>query len=394
MKRSDIYTVLFCCACLTAVAGFAEKKYEYSWQNPHATVLPNGDLEWAPKPFVFQAGESVRYIDYETGNDRNDGESKRSPWKHHPWDENATDNAKAGNGVHTYVFKKGVMYRGTLLSKKSGEKENPIRLTSDPSWGGTPLNHRSGIADYKLIQGVVPQNMWVIDDEKVTRIPVCREPNWTEETSHPDDPHTEWFVWEKRDDKFKIDTKNLGGFEKDFFEGGIVHTENYVPPFGNMGTDTSHKITHYDKDKMALQFDATFIKKGNRYFIENVPGFLDEPGEFYCAQEFSSAEKQSRKKSGKPNRLSPHNIKPGRLFVRLPNRPCILEILDNDNIVVSGLQFSFDNNGTLKEAFSWPTHRTVPTAIRIIGDSSNITIANNGSDSHSNHWRLIQHHNR
>ena len=49
-------------------------------------MLPTGDLEWAPQPFEFKAGESVRYIDFDGGNDANDGTSKQTPWKHHPWD--------------------------------------------------------------------------------------------------------------------------------------------------------------------------------------------------------------------------------------------------------------------------------------------------------------------
>ena len=41
----------------------------YSWQKPDAKVLPNGVLEWAPQPFVFEKGDSVRYIDFEGGDD-------------------------------------------------------------------------------------------------------------------------------------------------------------------------------------------------------------------------------------------------------------------------------------------------------------------------------------
>ena len=38
---------------------------KWSWQEPQAKVLPTGDLEWAPRPFEFKAGESVRYIDFD-----------------------------------------------------------------------------------------------------------------------------------------------------------------------------------------------------------------------------------------------------------------------------------------------------------------------------------------
>jgi len=51
---------------------------------------PQGNIEWTPKPFVFEKGASIRYIDFEAGNDDNAGDSKEKPWKHHPWDANAT----------------------------------------------------------------------------------------------------------------------------------------------------------------------------------------------------------------------------------------------------------------------------------------------------------------
>jgi hypothetical protein len=95
-------------------------------------VLPTGDLEWAPKPFEFKAGESVRYIDFDSGNDADSGISKRTPWKHHPWDPNAAGQAKACKGAHTYVFKQGVVYRGELDANESGTQAAPIILTRDP----------------------------------------------------------------------------------------------------------------------------------------------------------------------------------------------------------------------------------------------------------------------
>ena len=70
--------------------------------------------------FEFKAGESIRYIDFESGNDANDGHSKQTPWKHHPWDPNATGQAAACKGAHTYVFKQGVDYRGELNANESG----------------------------------------------------------------------------------------------------------------------------------------------------------------------------------------------------------------------------------------------------------------------------------
>jgi len=46
---------------------------KWSWQEPQAKVLPTGDLEWTPKAFQFKRGQSVRYIDFEAGDDSGDG---------------------------------------------------------------------------------------------------------------------------------------------------------------------------------------------------------------------------------------------------------------------------------------------------------------------------------
>src|SRR3954468_16794935 len=107
----------------------------WSWQESYADVDPKGDLKWKPHPFVYEKGNAVRYIDFDAGNDGNSGETTAAAWKHHPWDPNATGKCAADATGDTYVFKRGVAYRGRLVVKKSGHEEEPIRLTSDPGWG-------------------------------------------------------------------------------------------------------------------------------------------------------------------------------------------------------------------------------------------------------------------
>ncbi len=135
-------TSLFAFIVLTLLLSAGVFAAEYTWQEPQARVLPSGDLEWAPQAFVFEAGPEVRYIDYENGDDSNGALTKRTAWKHHPWDRNATGKAAAHEGVTTYIFRRGVVYRGGLGADESGEPGNPIRLTAsarDPNspyyWG-------------------------------------------------------------------------------------------------------------------------------------------------------------------------------------------------------------------------------------------------------------------
>ena len=68
-------------AIVTAAPPVAPDAQQFSWQKSHARVTAEGDLEWAPRPFEFQAGTSVRYIDYENGNDDHPG-TRKQPWKH------------------------------------------------------------------------------------------------------------------------------------------------------------------------------------------------------------------------------------------------------------------------------------------------------------------------
>ncbi|MFP4379967.1 MAG: LamG-like jellyroll fold domain-containing protein, partial [Candidatus Sumerlaeia bacterium] len=147
----------------------------YPWQEQHATILPNGKLEWAPKPFVYEEGSTVYYIDYENGDDANSGTSTSAPWKHHPWDAEATGNADLAFGPATYVFKRGVIYRGNLYNGNddigsmyadSGTAAEPIRLTSDPNWG-------TGAAKF---YGSVKLEGWVRADDPSIPTP-ARIPN-------------------------------------------------------------------------------------------------------------------------------------------------------------------------------------------------------------------------
>ena len=70
MKRCLVILVLLVAAPSMVNA---QNVARWSWQEPQAKVLPTGDLEWAPKAFAFKAGAAVRYLDFESGNDANDG---------------------------------------------------------------------------------------------------------------------------------------------------------------------------------------------------------------------------------------------------------------------------------------------------------------------------------
>ena len=291
---------------------------EYSWEQQHAKTDAKGGLVWTPTPFVFEAGDSVRYIDFAEGRDSNDGKTKNTAWKHHPWDSAAAGQAASCSGVHTYVFKRGTHYRGTLSARESGQPGNPIRLTSDPSWGEGRGRHLRFCEESRVagrrVQSIVisrirskvwytdldfaPRNVWLVSGEEITRIPLARMPNW--KVSDPEDVKKEWWFWDnpghpyfhltmKSDDGRRElamgrDTKHITG-PKDLYMGAIIWAE-----FGWVdGTPYPSYVQGFDAAKNALGFEgylgspkSRVICRYHRYYLEDKPHYLDDhEGEFW-----------------------------------------------------------------------------------------------------------------
>ncbi|MFP4380855.1 MAG: hypothetical protein ACLFUS_10190, partial [Candidatus Sumerlaeia bacterium] len=128
-------------ACMIAILLIASMALgaDFKWQESQAIVTETGAIKWNPRPLVEDfSGQDLRYIDFEGGNDANDGTSPQSAWKHHPWDLDASGKSADCSGVKTYVFKRGVIYRGQMYADDSGTAEQPVRLTSSASWGEGP----------------------------------------------------------------------------------------------------------------------------------------------------------------------------------------------------------------------------------------------------------------
>ncbi len=398
---------------LIAMAGLAQAQ-EYSWQKPYAKVLPTGDLEWSPRPFAFQKGEEIRYIDYENGDDANDGATKATAWRHHPWDSNAVGNAKAASGPITYVFKRGVMYRGTLEGRESGQPGNPIRLTSDPSWGDGPawiVGSQAITRGWKKADALVapdkmpePEKNWYIDlpdvDEpwciwqrdgnEASRIWIARHPNW--KISNPDFVMEEWLTFDGPD---RTIPKSEGGApigskrnwddeylkdpdaSPDKFKGARIWQMWSGGPFAAMGTLYDGPIRKYEPETGMIErgliggaFYFGFASKGDRYFIERLAEYQDAPGEFFF----------------QPNA----GDKGGRLFIRLPDdkdpnqtvieygvETMLLRLYDTQNIEISGLRFSFLNVPDNYNFPIYPLDMRLPTAVMLYGNCQDVIIANN-----------------
>ena len=400
MKFSERTCLTFLIVFLIAATGSAQK---FSWQTVPAKIKSHGDLEYAAEPFKYQPGESVRYIDFENGSDNNSGETKSDAWKHHPWDPKATGNAALANNIHTYVFKKGVVYRGRLEAKNTqGEKENPIILTADPGWG----KGEAALYGSRLISGgwqkataeeapqfkstnylwyidlenqPTPRAIWEVQGKNVNRIPIARHPNWEIKTYA--DIKSEWFKWQHAEAKdisidgketsrvFATDPLNLIFEDETALEGVTVWTE-YV---GVMGTPYAVPVEDYDPSTGTVRFERVYGGGGRppiincRYFLENSPLFLDSPGEYYYEDEGEF--------KGRLYLRLPGNRNPNESQIEVAADLRMIDIFSSSNIKISGLTFRFMNIWNVHER-SFVHRDATPAVIRAFNNCANIEISN------------------
>lgn len=387
-------TLLITCAASTASGAVWE------WQRRQATVLEQGGLEWAPEPFTFRAGVLRRYIDYENGNDYNNGYTTNTPWKHHPWDANAQGNAAAASGNLTYIFKRGVIYRGQLIPRQSGTPSNPIRLTSDPAWGtgeacvygselvtgwqkgpaGVHPSIPSPSSVWYADVGFLPRMVCMVDATGgITRLALARTPNWT--ITDPTDPLRNCWLWDG------CSTVNVGGNEMllassaslnhsdpNYYLGGLVWTE-----WNNlMSAPYAAMIEVRDAGQNAIGFTAAWggasprVIQNHRFWLEDKPHYLDEDGEFWFEQTGTSS---GRLYIRLPGGISPHTVR-----IEAARHVGIIYKFMGDpvnNIEINGLTFRFSN-------IHWPLHareyvdypKVQSAAIHLETSASNITVRN------------------
>jgi len=364
----------------------------WEWDQPEAKVLENGDLQWDPHPFVFERGESPKYIDFDSGNDDNDGAMEK-PFKHHPWDVNATGQAAACKGIHTYVFKRGVIYRGSLVPAESGAADNPIRLTSDPAWGA---GEAAIYGSTKITSGwkqctaadapasmPEPEKVWYLDLAKApsprcifeirgadtTRIHIARTPNYKAPTT--DDVMADWYTWTGPNAWSAInqDTAHLTQTDPHYYDGASIWSE-WGDNFDNMGLPRVFAVKAYDPAHHAITRDVFVHGKanvGHRYYMEDLPAFLDAPGEFYHSD-----------KGAHPGRLYlrlPEDRDPNKSEIELGRETRLIDLLDRQHISITGLRFSYMNIPQSLAA-KYPAIYYRPSAIQLTGDCRDIRIAN------------------
>ncbi|MDA3821292.1 MAG: T9SS type A sorting domain-containing protein [Bacteroidales bacterium] len=356
--------------------------YTYSWESPHAKVLPSGEMEWQPKEFAYKAGVSVRYIDFENGDDANDGLSKSTPWKHHPWDRNARLVSANTQGIHTYVFKRGVIYRGQLIAEGSGTPLEPIRLTSDPSWGegkawlfgSVRLGGGWKKADelqstdvpnpeqvwYKYIEILSTKMVCELDGETFKELNVARSPNYK---YTPDDPLKSWYTWTSKSTAsggvWLRDSKNLTQENSDYYTGATVFSqEDAIVMCTVWKQDVSEWDPSLNRVKVA---SSNFGGKGCHYFIENTPFLLDTTNEFYYDR---IAKRMYLRLDNDKN--------PNNAVLEAAIESELIRIDNKHDIEISGLSFGMTTAHQVRYG-----QADAISAVRISGICSNIDIKNN-----------------
>lgn len=83
------------------------------------------------------AGNTTYYVDYENGDDANNGLTELTPWKHAPRFPGATGFAKLYPPMpgDTILFKGGVEYKGAITSFPGHNEEAPSIVYDGESWG-------------------------------------------------------------------------------------------------------------------------------------------------------------------------------------------------------------------------------------------------------------------
>ncbi|MCM8803158.1 MAG: hypothetical protein NC827_07620 [Candidatus Omnitrophica bacterium] len=373
---------------ISLISVFLISQNKFSWEEKNCEVYKEIEIKWKPKTFIFEKGISLRYIDYENGNDNNDGLTKNTPWKHHPWDEKAEGKAKECKGIYTYIFKKGVIYRGRLFARESGTEENPIRLTVDPDWGKgnayiygsikieggwRKCNEEIKVPEVDKIWCIdlkgdfVPRAVWLIEKDKIERIQIAREPDWEED---PEDVLKNWWDWKRVSVKQEggkvitgFDPVNLNSPEPDYYKDAII----WFQGSSVIGTPFPSKIIEYNPTNHTVTFLGTWFNppiKGNKYFVEDKLNFLDCPGEYYYDE----------KKKVLYIRL-PHDENPNEKTIEVAKDFSVIEIVNQSNIEISGLNFRFLN--TNNPLYRWVDGKDFySSAVRITGKCKNIKIKN------------------
>jgi hypothetical protein len=222
--------------------------------------------------------------------------------------------------------------------------------------------------------------LWLVGQNgQRQRLPIAREPNW-----RVSDPHrigSEWWRWEKTEIKHPdlsgTDAKNLTAADPQAYVGATVWSDPPTAEFSWNAPEPS-VVKSYDPATRTLHFmsnhPSKYPKQGSRYFMENLPRFLDEAGEWIYRAEGPHARTLYM--------WMPDGQTPNGRQVEIARRLTILEMGGQNHINVSGLTLR-GSNAPDPSTFNSRRESFIPDkwlfdmgAIYIHGSSTGLTVAN------------------
>lgn len=389
----------------SAVTGISDLIAEYEWDIDGSIYngenisieLANGKHEL--RLLVYGQGDEVNtfsyfitvipdnagqtyYIDFDGGDDSNDGISQNTPWKHSPGDVNAQALPKsvkilAGDVV---IFKGGVHYRGEVFLKGiNGEEENPVFFDGNTRGtfgvGQAIFDGSNVLTDWELCSAEVSK---VVNSLYCASLPegatelkanlyqaekmltLAQEPNLVDNYK-PDDISIFKEVSPKNATQESIvDPNFFTQNSQSSWDGAYV----FIWAYGNIVFKTP--VTGFIPSENKILFEPisnpVYTDRNTKYAILNHPRALDQLGEYFIYDNIVY--------------LAPYNdMDPEMTQITVSVREVGIDIQKSENIIVQGIVFE-KYTGGLKEHNSG-------VAVRVLGyndeksRSRNIFIRNN-----------------
>jgi hypothetical protein len=138
-----------------------------------------------------------------------------------------------------------------------------------------------------------------------------------------------------------------------------------------MGAPYATRIEAYDPQQKAIVFqgpwnaDSQQIHSNNRYSLEDLPRFLDEPGEFWF---------EKRGNGGRLYVRLPGDIDPSSVVIEAARHNNLIDATRADHLRISGLTFRFNNIFWELTYQGWQHPDAHCAAIRLLGAGTGIII--------------------
>jgi len=244
--------------------------------------------------FVFfsKAYPAVYYVDYDNGNNKNNGISIESPLKNYPGDPNTTKNhsnikLKPGDKV---IFKGGVKYKGTVYIKISGTSFSPIvfdgNSKGDFGKGNAIIDGSNMILDvYKCKHPV--RNEIIACTKKIKKNAGLNifwgNKRLNESNSlNISDVYLQDYLKDFKSINYKPEADNYLKLTDEKFEEILSSWKNAsLVIWGNGNQIYRRNIIRIDKLDKKIFFEPVNFNKKSKYIIVNTAMSLDRRGEYY-----------------------------------------------------------------------------------------------------------------